>query len=119
VCDITSLQFSVECSRLANYARYLFDLQYSTGQVVTQQRARLDTYTGEVTLTSHVMERLERENAILYRGTRESIEIDLVLQTTYRSLSEAEHGWHFTHLQLDLACEEVDTHTHAIMHLET
>jgi hypothetical protein len=46
---------------------------------------------------SHVMERLERENAILRRGTRESTETDHELQTAYRCLSDVEHGWHFTH----------------------
>jgi chromosome segregation ATPase len=103
---------------LSKYARYLFNLQYSTGQVVTQQCPRLDSYAGEVTFMSHVTERLEHENAILHRGTHESTEKDLEMQTAYHHLSEAEHGWHFTHQQLDLAHEEVDTRTHAIVHLE-
>jgi hypothetical protein len=64
------------------------------------------------------MERLGQENTILHHGTRESTETDLELQVTYHCLSESEHGWKFTHPQLDLACEEVDTHTHVIMHLE-
>jgi hypothetical protein len=44
--------------------------------------------------------------------------MDLELQTMYHRLSEAEHGWNFTHQQFDLAWEEVDTRTHVIMHLE-
>jgi chromosome segregation ATPase len=64
------------------------------------------------------MERLEHENTILHHGSHESTETDLELQTAYHRLSEAEHGWNFTRQQLNLACEEVDTHTHAILHLE-
>jgi hypothetical protein len=64
------------------------------------------------------MERLERESAILCRGIHESTEMDLELQTTYRHLTEAEHGWHLTHQQLGHARGEVDTQTHVIMHLE-
>jgi hypothetical protein len=34
------------------------------------------------------------------------------------TLSEAEHRWNYTCQQLELAREEVDTHTHMIVHLE-
>jgi hypothetical protein len=78
----------------------------------------LNAYAEQATLTSHTMERLEHENINLRHETRESTEVDLELQTVYRCLSEAEHGWHFTHQQLDLAREAVGTCTHAIMHLE-
>jgi hypothetical protein len=36
----------------------------------------------------------------------------------YRHLSEAEHEWNYNSQQLDLAHEEVDTHTHMIVHLK-
>jgi hypothetical protein len=36
----------------------------------------------------------------------------------YHRLSEAEHGWHYAHRQLDAAHAMVDEHTHAIIHLE-
>jgi hypothetical protein len=98
-------------------ARYLFNLQYNTGRVVTEQRAHLNAYTKQATLTSHAMERLGWENIILHCGTRESMEMDLELQVAYRRLGEAGHGWNFTCQQLDLAREEVDTHTHAIVQL--
>jgi hypothetical protein len=78
----------------------------------------LNAYAEQATLTSHAMERLEHENADLRRGTHESTKANLELQTTYHRLSEAEHGWHYTHKQLNLACEEVDTRTHVIVHLE-
>jgi hypothetical protein len=42
------------------------------------------------------MERLERENALLRHGTRDSTEMDLELQVTYHRLSEAEHGMNST-----------------------
>jgi hypothetical protein len=47
----------------AKYMRYLFILQHNTGRVITQQRAHLNAYAEQATLTSHVMERLEQENA--------------------------------------------------------
>jgi hypothetical protein len=36
VCDITILHFSFQCSHLAMYMRYLFNLQHNTGKVNTQ-----------------------------------------------------------------------------------
>jgi uncharacterized protein (DUF3084 family) len=36
----------------------------------------------------------------------------------YRRLSEVEHGWNYNRQQLDLTREEVNTRTHAIIHLE-
>jgi hypothetical protein len=36
VCDMTIPQFSVLCSRLAKYTRYLFNLQHNMGRVITQ-----------------------------------------------------------------------------------
>jgi hypothetical protein len=64
------------------------------------------------------MERLERENALLRHGTRDSTEMDLELQVTYHRLSEAEHGMNSAWQQIDLTREEVNTRTYAIMHLE-
>jgi chromosome segregation ATPase len=64
------------------------------------------------------MERLRHENDILYCRTLQSLDKDLELQVVYHHLSEAEHGWNYNRQQLDLAREEVDTWTHAIVHLE-
>jgi hypothetical protein len=36
----------------------------------------------------------------------------------YRHLSEVEHGWNYARHQLHATHEEVDTRTHAIIHLE-
>jgi hypothetical protein len=36
----------------------------------------------------------------------------------YRRLSEAEHGWHYFHQQLDVAREVLNKHMHAIIHLK-
>jgi adenylate kinase len=36
----------------------------------------------------------------------------------YRCLSDAEHGWNYTCMLLDIAHEEVDIHTHGIIHLK-
>jgi hypothetical protein len=64
------------------------------------------------------MERLRHENAILHRGSLQSSEKDMELQVAYLCLSEVEHGWNYTHQQLDVTREEVDTRTHVIVHLE-
>jgi hypothetical protein len=72
VCDMTNTQFSIPCSRLAKYTRYLFNLQHNTGRVVAQHHTCLNSYTEQATLTSHAMESLEHENADLCHGTRES-----------------------------------------------
>jgi hypothetical protein len=98
--------------------RYLFNLQHNSNIVITEQCACLNMYAEQATLTSHTMERFEHENAILHRGTCESMERDLELQTAYRCISEAELGLNFTRKQLDLTREEVDTRTHAIIHLK-
>jgi hypothetical protein len=44
--------------------------------------------------------------------------MDYELQEVYRCLSDVEHGRNYTHMLLDIAREEVDTHTHEIVHLE-
>jgi hypothetical protein len=36
----------------------------------------------------------------------------------YRRLCEAEHGWHYSRQQLEVARVMVDERTHAIIHLE-
>jgi hypothetical protein len=117
MCDITSLQFSYDSTYLAKYTRYLFNLQHKTGRMIIEQRAHLNTYSKQDTLTSHTMEKLEHENTLLYRGTHESTEKDVELQVAYRCLSETEHELSYTRQQIDLAREEVDTRTHAIVHL--
>jgi chromosome segregation ATPase len=40
------------------------------------------------------------------------------LQEVYHRLSNAEHGWNYTRMLLDSTCEEVETRTHRIIHLE-
>jgi hypothetical protein len=80
---------------MAKYMRYLFNLQHNTGRIVIKQRAHLNAYTKQTTLTSHTMERLEWENAILHCGTHLSMEKDLKLQVTYHRLSEAEQDLNY------------------------
>jgi hypothetical protein len=71
-------------------------------------------------LTSHEQhdEGLRHENVILRGGTLPPLDQDCELLVTYHRFNEAEHGWNYTHQQLDLACREVDTCTHMIIHLE-
>jgi hypothetical protein len=44
--------------------------------------------------------------------------MDHELQEVYRCLSDTEHGWNYTRMLLDIACEEVDIRSHRIIHLE-
>jgi hypothetical protein len=44
--------------------------------------------------------------------------MDHELQEDYHHLSEAEHGWNYTRMLLDITREEVDIRTHRIVHLE-
>jgi hypothetical protein len=64
------------------------------------------------------IERLRHENVILHSVARPPSEQDRELQEVYRCLSDAEHGWNYTRMLLDITCEEVETHTHMIVHLE-
>jgi hypothetical protein len=77
-----------------------------------------DGIRGESTTTTHEIERLRHENAILYSGAHPPSEQDRELQEVYRRLSNAEHGWNHTRMLLDIAREEVDIRTHGIIHLE-
>jgi hypothetical protein len=69
---------------MAKYMRYLFHLQHNTGRIIIEHNAHLNAYVEQVTLTSHVMERMVHENTILHRGTHVSTEKDLELQVAYR-----------------------------------
>jgi hypothetical protein len=83
-----------------------------------QQRMRLIAYEEHANTTLQELERLGHENAILCSGARPPSKQDRELQITYRQLSEAEHGWNYTHQLLDITHEEVDVRTHGIIHLE-
>jgi predicted RNase H-like nuclease (RuvC/YqgF family) len=75
------------------------------------QEESATTATGEI-------ERLRHENAILRSGVHPHSEQDRELKEVYRRLGNAEHGWNHTRLLLDITREEVETHTHRIIHLE-
>jgi hypothetical protein len=89
----------------------MFNLQASTGRTVMRQHLHSSS------LEQHV-EELRCANAILRSGTPPPSDQDHELQIAYRRLSEAEHGWHYFHQQLDAAREMLDVRTHAIIHLE-
>jgi hypothetical protein len=76
------------------------------------------TYEESATTAAREIERLCHENAILRSGAQPPSEMDHELQEVYHSLSDAEHGWNYTRMLLDIAREEVDIHTHGIVHLE-
>jgi hypothetical protein len=57
----------------------------------------LTAYEEHATTTSHELERLRHENAILHSGALLPSEQDHELKVAYRCLNEAEHGWNYTH----------------------
>jgi hypothetical protein len=68
-----------------------------------QQGMHLTAYEEHTTATSHKLDRLRHENAILRSGAPPPLAQDRKLQVTYRRLSEAEHGWNYTrqlHMQI-------------------
>jgi hypothetical protein len=103
---------------LARYAQYLFNLQHNTTRIAMQHCTRLIAYEESATTTTHEIERLRNENAILRSGARPPSEQDHELQEVYHRLSDAEHGWNYTRMLLNITCEEVETRTHGIVHLE-
>jgi hypothetical protein len=74
----------------------------------------LTVYEERATATSSELERLRLENAILHNRALSPLE----LQVAYHHLHEAEHGWNYTCMLLDITREEVDIHTHRIIRLE-
>jgi hypothetical protein len=103
---------------LATYAQYLFNLQHNTARTSMLQHTRLTAYKESATAATHEIERLRHENAILRNGALPHSEQDCELHEVYRRLSNAYHGWNHTRMLLDITHEEVETHTHRIIHLE-
>jgi hypothetical protein len=75
-------------------------------------------YKESATAATGEIERLRHENAILRSGVRPPSEQDRELKEIYRHLGNTEHEWNHTRLLLDITREEVETHTHGIIHLE-
>jgi hypothetical protein len=78
----------------------------------------LTAYEEHATATTRELDRLRHENAVLRSSALPPSEKDHEMQDAYRHLSEAERGWNNTHMLLDITREEVDIHTHRIIHLE-
>jgi predicted RNase H-like nuclease (RuvC/YqgF family) len=76
-------------------------------------------YKESATTATQEIERLRHENTILHSSARPPSEMDRELQEVYHRLSDAEHGWNYTRMLLDITREEVDTRTHGIVHLES
>jgi hypothetical protein len=116
--DLEGPHFHSRMSLLAKYAQYLFNLQHNTVRTGVQQRMILTAYVERGTASSHELEKLRHENVILHSGARSPSEQDRELQVAYRRLSDAEHGWNYTHMLLDNTREEVSVRDHGILHLE-
>jgi hypothetical protein len=83
------------------------------------QRTCLMVYKEGATATTHEIERLSHENAMLRSGACPPSEQDHELQEVYCRLSDAEHGWIYTHMLLDITHEEVETRTTGLSTLST
>jgi hypothetical protein len=118
VSDLEGPYFHTGMTSLARYAQYLFNLQHNTTKTGMYQRTRLMAYKESATATTREIERLRHENSILHSGAHSPLEQDRELQEVYCCLSNAEHGWNHTCTLLDITCEEVETRTHRIIHLE-
>jgi hypothetical protein len=118
VSNLKGPHFHAGMTSLAKYAQYLFNLQHNTARTAMQQRTCLTAYEESATAATREIERLRHENAILCSSAQPPSELDHELQEVYRRLSGAEHGWNYTRMLLDIAREEVDIHTHGIVHLE-
>jgi hypothetical protein len=111
-------QYSEVVSDLKGMQQYLFNLQHNTTRTGMQQRMRLMAYEESAITTTHFLERLRHENAILRSGACPPSKQDRELQDVYYRLSDTEHGWNYTRMLLDITREEVDIRTHGIVHLE-
>jgi hypothetical protein len=118
VSNLKGPHFHAGMTLLARYAQYPFNLQHNTARIGMQQRTRLIAYEESATTATGKIERPRHENAILRSGVRPPSEQDRELKEVYRRLSNAEHGWNHTRLLLDITREEVEIHTHGIIHLE-
>jgi hypothetical protein len=110
--------FHAGLAAMADYAQYLFDLQHTTTRIVIQQCLCMAAYEECHITISHELTHLKCENDLLRGGTGPPLDQDWELKVTYHCLSEVEHAWHFIRQQLDVLCELVDEHTHAIIYLE-
>jgi hypothetical protein len=75
-------------------------------------------YEESATATTREIERLRHENSILHSGAWPPLELDRELQEVHCRFSDAENGWNYTSMLLDITHEEVDIRTHGIIYLE-
>jgi hypothetical protein len=68
VSNLKGPHFHAGMTLLARYVQYLFNLQHNTARTGMQQRTRLMVYQESATTTTHKIERLRHENAILRSG---------------------------------------------------
>jgi cell division protein FtsB len=116
--DLEDPHFDIDIAAMAKYTQYLFNLQHNTARTIMQQRMRLAAYDEHNAAISHELEKLKHENALLRNGTFPPSDQDRELNVMYCRLSEAKHGSNYARQQLDVTHEEVDSGTHAIIHLE-
>jgi hypothetical protein len=68
VSDHEGPHFHAWMTSLARYTQYLFNLQHNTTRTDMQQHMRRTAYEEHATATSHELERLRHDNAILHSG---------------------------------------------------
>jgi hypothetical protein len=109
VTDPEGPHFHGGMAAMTKYAQFMFNLQWNTVKTVVQQHLQM-------TLLEQHIEGLRHENTTLRSSTLPPSGQDHELQVVYCCLSEAEHGWHYAHQQLDATHAMVDEHTHTIIH---
>jgi hypothetical protein len=74
--DLEGPHFHAGTTSLDRYTQYLLNLQHNTARTGMQQHTRLTAYEECDTGTTHEIERLRHENAILHSGARPRSEQD-------------------------------------------
>jgi hypothetical protein len=97
VSDLEGPHFNTGMAAMAMYVQYLYNLQRNTARTVMQQHTHLTAYEEHSTAISCEFEQLRQENVILHSGKLPPLDQDRELKVAYHLLSEAEHGWNYTH----------------------
>jgi hypothetical protein len=102
VSDHKGPHFHAGMTSFARYVQYLFNLKHNTARTSMQHYMCLTSYEEHATATACKLERLRHENAVLHNGALPPSEQSHKLQVSYCRLSEAERGWNYTCMLLDI-----------------
>jgi hypothetical protein len=115
---ITRELFHVGWAQMVKYAQYMFILQLEANYIVAAQRTHLNENERVAIAADLAIDRLGRENHAFCQEMTYVLDKVQELQSMYHRLSEVEQELSQTHAQLQEAREDLETRTHAIVHLE-